>query len=201
MDLYLVKPDEKHGELFMSIFSETMTKAIADYRFLLRRYLSQADRMTTLTQLKLRDSDTYESDAALFETGKAIIANIEANMAMPNQGYYSYSGIQQFCEYLKEYLDNYFIDAKKQVVHRTQKASRALIEAIQLSALPQERLNDRIAKRLYDCNTAVVDFGSQEQWELQRQTLVRQKENNPGFYSMIIAHLESLLTSGSAKAA
>jgi len=185
----------------MSIFSETMMKAIGDYRFLLRRYLSQADRMATLHQLKLKDSDTYESDVALFEAGKAIIANIEANIAMPNQSYYSYSGIQQFCVYLKEYLENYLVDNKNQVVHRAQKASRALIEAIQLSALPQERLNDRIAKQLFECNMAVIDFGSEEQWELQRQTLVRQKENNPGFYAHIIAHLESLMTSGSAKAA
>lgn len=185
----------------MSIFSETMTKAVGDYRFLLRRYLPQADRMTILHQLKLKDSDTYESDVALFEVGKAIIANIEVHMAMPNQSYYSYSGIQQFCEYLKEYLENYFVDAKNQVVHRAQKASRALIEAIQLSGLPQDRLNDGVAKKLFNCNMAVIDFGSEEQWELQRQTLVRQKENNPSFYGRVIAHLESLMTSGSAKAA
>lgn len=185
----------------MSIFSDTMSKAIADYRFLLRRYLTQSDRMAILHQLKLKDSDTYESDVALFEVGRAIVANIEANMAMTNQGYYSYSGIQQFCEYLKEYLDNYFIDEKNQVVHRAQKASRALIQAIQLSALPQERLNDRIAKQLLECNVAVIDFGSEEQWEMQRQTLVRQKDNHPAFYAHVIAHLDSLMRSDSAQAA
>jgi hypothetical protein len=184
----------------MSIFSETMTKAISDYRFLLRRYLKQVERMTKLQELNLRDSDIYESDLALYETGKAIIADIEKNMAMPNQGYYSYSGIQQFCEYLKEYLQNYHIENNR-VVHRAQKASRALITAIQLTALPREKLDESVAKKLLDCNKAVAGFGSQEQCELQLQTLARQQANNPGFYTRIIAHLESLMMSGSSSAA
>ena|SRR3990167_3274493 len=184
----------------MSIFAETMTKAITDYRFLLRRHLNQSERMSKLRELKLRDSDTYESDLALYEAGKAVITDIEANMAAPNQGYYSYSGIQQFCDYLKEYLENYHIE-NDQVVHRAQKASRALITAIQLTTLPRERLNDLIAEQLFDCNTTVVGFGSQEQCELQLQTLARQQANNPGFYTRIIAHLESLMLSGTSVAA
>lgn len=184
----------------MSIFAETMTKAITDYRFLLRRYLTQSERMAKLRKLKLRDSDTYESDLALYEAGRAVIADIEENMAVPNQGYYFYSGISQFCDYMKEYLDNYHIE-NDQVVHRAQKASRALITAIQLTTLPRERLNDSIAEQLLDCNLTVVGFGSQEQCELQLQTLARQQVNNPGFYTRIIAHLESLMLSSSSAAA
>lgn len=184
----------------MSIFAETIVRAISDYRLLLRRYLSQSERMMKLHRLKLRDLDAYEADLALYQAAKAIVADIEENMKMPNQSYYSYSGIQQFCVFLKEYLDNYHLENDR-VVHRAQKASRALIKAIQLSTLPHDRLNDSIAKQLFDCNKTIVCFGSQEQWELQMQTLARQKENNPGFYTHIIAHLETLLTSGNAKAA
>lgn len=184
----------------MSIFSETMTKAISDYRLLLRRHLDQVDRMLKLQKLKLRDSDIYESDLALYETGRAIVADIETNMAMPNPGYYSYSGIQQFCTYLREYLSNYHIE-NDQVVHRAQKASRALLEAIQLAGLPREGLNDAIAKQLFECNKAVASFGSQEQCVLQLQILTRHQANNPGFYTRIIAHLESLLSSRCSEAA
>src|SRR5579864_7513528 len=181
----------------MSIFAETMTKAIGDYRFLLRRHLSQSERMAKLHEFKLRDSDTYETDLALYQTAKTIVVDIEENMKTPNQSYYSYSGIQQFCDYLKNYLENYHIENGR-VVHRAQKASRALIKAIQLSALTHDRVNDRIEKELFDCNKTVVGFGSQEQWELQMQTLSRQKENNPGFYTHIIAHLETLMGTGDA---
>lgn len=185
----------------MSIFSETMTKAIADYRFLLRRHLNQADRMTKLQQLHLRDLDIYESDLALYETGRAIIADIEQNMSVStHQGYYSYSGIRQFSDYLKEYLDNYYIE-NNQVVHRAQKASRALLTAIQLTALPRKNLDDTVAKKLFACNKTVVTFGSPEQRELQLQTLERQQAMNPGFYTRIIAHLESLMLSSSSIAA
>lgn len=184
----------------MSIFTETMTKAIADYRFLLRRYLAQSDRMAKLRELKLRDSDTYESDLSLYNTGMAIIADIEQNMADLKQGYYSYSGIQQFSQYMKEYLNNYYIE-KGQVEHRAQKASRALMTAIQMAGLSRERLDETIAKKLLECNTVIVNFGSQEQCDLQLQTLTRQQTNNPGFYTRIIAHLESLLLSNRSIAA
>ena len=184
----------------MSIFTETMTKAISDYRFLLRRYLDQVERMTKLQKLNLRDADIYENDLSLYETGQAIIKDIETNMDSSCQGYYSYSGIGQFCTYLKEYLSNYHVE-NNQVMHRAQKASRALIKAIQLSALPRERLNDMVANQLCDCNKAVVIFGSQEQWALQMQTLARYQMQNPGFYTSIIAHLESLVSGKSSIAA
>lgn len=184
----------------MSIFSETMIKAVGDYRLLLRRYLTQSERMAKLRVLKLRDLSITDNELTLYQAGKAIIEDIENNMAVPNQGYYSYSGISQFCQYLKEYLDNYHIE-NDQVVHRAQKASRALITVIQLTTLPRERLNDSIAKQLLDCNLMVVGFGSPEQCELQLQTLVRQQAQNPGFYTRIIAHLESLILSSNASIA
>ena len=184
----------------MSIFAETMTKAIVEYRSLLRRYLKQSDRMAKLRKLKLRDLDSYETDLSLYEIGKAIIADMEENMVKKSNGYYSYSGIQQFCEHLKSYLENYEVE-NNQVVHRAQKASRALLAAIQLTTLPREKLNDAIAKKLLDCNVTVATCGSCEQYELQLQTLVRSQENNPGFYTRIIAHLESLISSGNSAAA
>ncbi len=187
----------------MSIFSETMTKAINDYRFLLRRYLTQVERMTKLQELKLRDAEIYNSDMSLYETGKAIVADIKENMVNITGAlnrYYSYSGIHQFCEYLEEYLSNYEIEGG-QLVHRGQKASRALLKSIQLAAMPRETLNEKIANELVKCNKTIVECGSKEQWDLQLQTLTRQQASNPGFYVRIVAHLESLMLGGDAVAA
>ncbi|PIZ04765.1 MAG: hypothetical protein COY58_03175 [Gammaproteobacteria bacterium CG_4_10_14_0_8_um_filter_38_16] len=178
----------------MSLFSETMAKAISEYRLLLRRYLNQVERMTKLQKLRLRDSDIFKNDLALYQVGNAIIADIEAHMMIPDKGYYSYSGIKQFCEFLKDYLSHYRVEGD-QVVHRAQKASRALLDAIQLAGLPREKLSETITTQLFECNKTIVDNGSEEQCELQMQLLARQQAQNPGFYTRIIAHLESLLHS------
>ena len=184
----------------MSIFSETMTKAISDYRLLLRRHLGQVERMMKLQKLNLRSQDIYDSDISLYRVGMAIVADMEENMSMNPQVYYSYSGIQQFCQYLKEYLDNYHLD-NNQVVHRAQKASRALLKAIQLAGLPRDSLNDGVANQFLDCNKLIAGYGSKEQCELQLTMLSRQQAANPGFYTRIIAHLELLISSRCSQAA
>lgn len=184
----------------MSIFLETMTKAVGDYRVLLRRYLSQADRMIKLQKLGLRDSDLYASELSLYQAGQAIINDIEENMVGKTSGYYSYSGVHQFCEYLKEYLSKYYVE-NDQIVHGAQKASRSLLSSIQLMSLSREKLDEAALKQLLEYNKVIAVFGSHEQCELQLQTLGRQQVNNPGFYTRAIAHLESLIARRHSEAA
>lgn len=184
----------------MSIFSETMVQVIGEYRALLRRHLDQVARMVKLQQLGLRDASLYENDIALYNTGLAIVQDIRTNMAMENPGYYSYSGVQLFCDHLKEYLSNYHVE-NGQIVHRAQKASRAVLSAVQWMGLPRERLDEGVLKKLFECSKTVVTFGSPEQCELLLQTLSRQQAANPGFYTRVIAHLESLIASQASKAA
>lgn len=176
----------------MSIFSDTMTKAISDYRYLLRRHLEQVDRLTKLQELGLRDPNLYKSDLALYKMGHAIMTDIEENRAAKRLGYYTYSGMDQFGKYLKEYLSNYEVEGGT-VVHRAQKASRALIQSIQLTTLPKERLTDKIAHQLFEYNKMVVELGAPEQWDLQLHTLQRQQTQNAGFYTRIISHLQSMI--------
>ena len=184
----------------MSIFSKTMIKAIGDYRVLLRRYLSQVERMIMLQKFQLRNRNTYKSDLVLYKTAQKIIADIRETMAKPTEGYYAYSGIAQFCDHLEVYLSEYLVEGE-QVVHRAQKASRALLSAIQITHLPRERLDEQVARQLCAYNEVVVDFGSEEQRALQLQTLERCQADHPGFYTRIVAHMESLLHGRSAAAA
>lgn len=184
----------------MSIFTRTMSKAIADYRTLLRRRLKQADRMHKLQALNLRDKKMYQSDLALYHAGQAIVKDIRSTMLQPMNGYYSYSGLAQFCDYLEAYLSDYFIE-NDTVIHCAQKASRALLDAIQLAGLDRSQLDDRIATLFYNCNETIVEFGTKEQVELQMQLLARQQASHPDFYTKLIAHLESLQHSRAAVAA
>ena len=174
-----------------SIFSETIKKAIGDYRYLLRRHLTQSERMTKLQKLNLKSMVIYRSDVSLYQVAERIIIDMEENMTNTAQSYYSYSGIRQFCQYLREYLDDYIVESDK-VVHRARKASCALLQAIQLIATPSDGLNDAVAEQLFDCNQVVANFGSVEQWDLHVQALKRQQVLNPGFYTRIIAHFESI---------
>lgn len=178
----------------MSIFSITIKKAIQDYRFLLRRYLPQAERMTKLQKLRLKKKDTYESDFSLYQAASNIVADIEKNMLNADQGYYSYSGIEQFCQYLKDYLNDYMVE-NGVVIHRTRNASRALLHAIQLASTPREQLDERIAKKLFESSKEIVQYGTPEQFDLYSQALESCQAKNPGFYTRIIAHFESLRAS------
>jgi hypothetical protein len=178
-----------------SIFFDTIAKAISDYRLLLRRYLSQADRQHKLAELNLKDPGNFRNDLALYKTARAIIADIEQNMKIPEQGYYSYSGIAMFAEYLTEFLDNYEIDGNE-VVHRAQRASKALIQAIQLVNLPENRLNQSIAEKLAACNEVIASYGSEEQRMLHQNNLERQRMLNESFYLPILENYQEKLAVG-----
>lgn len=178
----------------MAIFSLSIRKAIQDYRFLLRRHLPQAARMTKLQKLRLKKKETYESDLSLYRAAENIVADIEENMINDEQGYYSYSGIAQFSQYLKEFLSEYMIE-NGEVIHQTRNASRAVLEAIQLAATPREQLSEAIAKQIFECSKEVVAYGSDEQLDLYLQALERSQAENPGFFTRIIAHFESLRNS------
>lgn len=184
----------------MSIFAEAMSQAIAEYRSLLRRHLSQVERMMKLQQLGLRDAKLYEDDLALYEAGLAILNDVQENLMVEKNSYYAYSGVQQFCEHLREFLSGYDIE-NDQVVHRAQKASRAILNVVQWMGAPREKLDEAMSKQFFECNRVVATHGSKEQCDLLLEALSHQQMNNPGFYTRIIAHLESMMMSRQDRAA
>ena len=173
----------------MSIFTETVTRAISEYRRMLRRHLEQSDRLRKLDELRLKDQGLYENDVKLYQTAWSVIKDIEENLKPDNSGYYAYSGIGKFCEYLKEYLNNYEIESE-QIVHRAQKASRALVKAIQYATLPSDRLDDKIAQEILECNQLIAMYGSEEQKMLHRDNLERQVETHQSFYTSLLRHFQ-----------
>lgn len=173
----------------MSVFSETMKKSISIYRQMLRKYLPQAERINKLQQLNLKNPQLYENDIALYHTGHAIVADVEKNLDDSVYGYYSYSGVGSFSQHMKSFLENYVIEGT-QVIHRSQKASRALVQAIQLLTVPREKLTDEIAEKLAKCNVIIARFGSEEQRELHRtslqNTIRKYQDQNTAFYRSVL---------------
>lgn len=175
----------------MSMFKQTMTKAITDYRQILRRYLSSHERTEKITQLRLKDSSIFKSETLLYHAGQAIIEDIEKNVQIPNEGYYSYHGITKFCQYLKQYLSNYEANGKA-VIHKAQKAADAMIKVIQLFSMPDDTFNDQVSEELKINCQVIASCGSQDQRRLFRNSLVRQCEYAPGFFGDILKYYDEL---------
>ena len=177
----------------MSIFAETIAAAIKEYRFYLRKTMKQADRMAKLAELKLKDVNIYSGDVVLYQTAQAIVADIQHNISIPEQGYYSYSGIEKFCEYLSTYIKDYAIENDK-VIHRAQRASRAIMEAIQIvNGKPAHTLSDRIKRNIHACQEKIVFYGNQEQFDLYTKNLEKLKPNAPLFFTDLLRHFNMLL--------
>jgi len=178
-----------------NIFAETISKAISDYRQMLRRYLSQAERVSKLSELNLKSPD-YNDEAGLYRLAQTIIQDIERNLDVKTKSYYSYSGVGNFCRYLKEFLSNYVLEGEI-VSHRAQKASRALIQSIQLMSLPSEKMTPEVIEQISECNVTVASFGSSEQCELYKENLARYNEEKGAFFGPLLRQFEATLSQAS----
>ena len=174
-----------------TIFIETVSKAVGDYRQMLRRYLSQSERVSKLSELNLKNPD-YTDEVGLYHLAQTIVRDIEQNLNTTTKNYYSYSGVGNFCRYLKEFLSNYIVEDEA-ITHRAQKASRALIQSIQLLSLPPEKLTTEILEQINDCNTTIALFGSEEQCELYKENLERYYHERGAFFGPLLRQFEASL--------
>lgn len=175
-----------------SMFAKTAAKGISVYRQMLRRYLSTNERAQKLADLNLKDPAIYEDDALLYQTALNIVVDIEKNMDTSDEGYYAYSGIGQFCQDLRDFLNSYIVE-NGEVIHKAQKASRSLILAIQIMALPDHQLDARAESQLKHCAEIVAEYGSDEQQEMYHKSLSEHTEINNGFYLPLLQHYEQLV--------
>lgn len=161
---------------------------------MLRRYLAQAERITKLTQLNLKNNPKlFENEIALYRTGYLIVEDIQRNLDSGSASYYSYSGVGHFAQHLREFLENYEIENNR-VIHRSQKASRALVQAIQILTLPRNKLTEEVKEKLAHCNKVIAVFGSEEQRKLHKitlqNTIQKQQEQNTAFYRSILHNFQ-----------
>lgn len=168
-----------------SLFVETISRAISDYRQILKKYLTPADRSAKIALLRLKDPTIFDNEPELYQVVQNILHDIEQNISVPNEGYYSYYGIVRFSKFLREYIDNYIIDGNK-VIHKTQKAANLLIKSIQLMNLPSDQLNEGIAEQVISSHPLIISYSSKEQLAIYNSTLERLSERNKAFYRQIV---------------
>lgn len=183
-----------------SLFVETMSRAISDYRQILKKYLTPAQRAAKMAELRLKDPTIYDDEPALYQVVKDILADIEKNIRVPNEGYYSYYGIVRFSKFLREYIDNYLVEGEF-VIHKAQKASNLLLKAIQLLALPPEQLDNGVVDQVISLHTLIIELASKEQLSIYNNTLGRLSEKNKGLYRKITDDFRARLGETLAQAA
>ncbi len=183
-----------------STFIETMSRAISDYRQILKKYLTPQQRNAKIAQLRLKDPSIFFSESVLFRVAKEILADIEKNIRIPNEGYYSYYGIVRFAKYLGEYLNNFIVE-DDQVIHKAQKASGLLVKTIQLLSVPGEQLTEQVVQQVVAYHPLILELASQDQISLYTSTLERLYEKNKTFFRKVMHDFETRLGETLAQAA
>ncbi|HLD16889.1 MAG TPA: hypothetical protein VJB02_04150 [Coxiellaceae bacterium] len=175
----------------MSMFSDTVLKAIGDYRQLLRRHLPDtSERKEKLEILGLNQGISSADEALLYQIAHRIVKDIEENLDNHSRGYYAYSGVRKFAEYLRSFLEDYAVQGEG-VVHCMQQASRALLQAIQLLTLPGDKLSNVVADQLTECGEIIANYGSSEQQESYRTALQQHQRENENFYGSLLRHFQA----------
>lgn len=183
-----------------SMFVETMSRAISDYRQILKKYLTPAQRAAKIAELRLKDPTIFDDEPALYQVVQDILCDIEKNIRIPNEGYYSYYGIVRFSKFLREYVDNYTVDGEY-VVHKAQKASNLLIKIIQLLSLPGEQLTETVAQQVIASHPLIIELSSREQLTIYNSTLERLSDKNKTFYRKIVNDFRTRVGTTLAEAA
>lgn len=171
----------------MSVFSDYILKLLNDYKRILKRYMSVEEREKTIIELGLkRKSLKSDNDAILYNKAHRTLKNIEYWTCRASHTATEHSGIDEFYQHLKKYLNDFRIE-NNFVVHMSQKVSCAIVQAIQLMALPVTKLSENsTSNKLNSCIQTVAKFGSKEQRIMLANALQTQKGRNSNIFGPIL---------------
>lgn len=175
----------------LSLFSDTISKAISDYRRLLRRFLPQAERMAKLMELNLKELD-YDEEIALYHMAQRIIQDIETHMDSGEKNYYTYSGVGNFGHFLKSFISDYMIE-HGHVIHRAQKASRALLDTIQIVSSSSVELNQGTLDSVNRNSDIIAHYGTEDQCDLHKENLERYYRERGAFFGPLLHYFNEQL--------
>lgn len=149
----------------MNPFYHNMLKVINDYKNIIRRGLAAKERQAVLIKLGIKRLNIKNvGEAKLYTIGTIIAQELEQGMQhierQPSTNYYF--GAKEFLQHLKKLLSDHIIEGGI-VINATQKASCALIKAIQLFEVAKHNLNDDIAEQIYTCARIIAKYGDKNQ--------------------------------------
>ena len=182
----------------MSTFSQIMLKAINDYKSLLRKSLPTNKSSVKIKELGIKRKQIKAmSEVQLHNIGTIICNELEQNIHTGKCSNY-YCGIEEFVEYLKKILTSYGIE-NNQIINTKQKASQAMLEAIQLMALPEDKLDASTAIKLNQCVYNITKYGDKEQLQILTEAIKAHKQRATIFFCKLWENFVASLN-GSASA-
>ena len=176
----------------MSTFSQVMLEAVNDYKLLLRKNADPNANASKIKTLGIKRKQLKAmSEIQLYQLGPVILKELENNLEAEKCSNY-YCGIEEFIEHLKSILKAYCLENNK-VISVTQKASSAMLEAIQLMSLPENKLNANVAIKLNQCVYNVIKYGNKEQLQILAEAIKNHKKSTTSFFCKLWDSFASLV--------
>jgi len=180
----------------MSVFSETIIKALNGYKTILKKNLSSEEKTAKLNALGLKRKQLQQAnDVVLYSTAQQVLKDIAQSTEFPDDNDKAsswYCGLHEFYKHLQDILATHYV-SQNTVIHVTQQSSRALVNAIQLMSLADAALDKKVATRLDQCGQTVAKFGSKEQQQKLAHALKLHKERNVSFFLPLLCNFEKYL--------
>jgi len=155
----------------MHIFSGTLISLITEYKRLLRRYLPPEQRLQIIAELGIRRKYLHvASDLDLYHKAHYVLKHAKTLSQQHVNRSNEHSGIDQFQQHLETLLADYHIQHGR-VIHIKRHASRALLEVVQLMAMPEDKLTKPLQNKLSSAIKVIVQCGSPEQQQRVAQTV------------------------------
>jgi len=182
----------------MTTFAPLMQKIVNDYKLLIRKSMPTSQSSVKIKELGIkRKLLKAMNEAQLYKIGAIILKELEQNIHVGKCSSY-YCGAEEFAEHLKKILNSYCVE-NNQVVNTAQKASYSMLEAIQLMALPEEKLNAATAIKLNQCVYNVTKYGDKEQLQILTEAIKAHKQRATIFFCKLWENFVASLN-GSASA-
>ena len=166
----------------MSTFNCTITKALNDYKQMLRSHLGAQEKSKKIKRLGI-DRRTIRSadDVALYHYASKILKDIEFWRQKEGKTPAWHSGLDECYKHISGILSEYQVTGK-QVINSKQIASRAIVEAVQYLSQPPERLSDQHAKSIDNCSQRIATHGASDQQKLYEKQLKKLCASSPDFF-------------------
>ncbi|QLH41623.1 MAG: hypothetical protein HWD59_02090 [Coxiellaceae bacterium] len=178
----------------MLTFADTILNLLIQYKIILRKHLEHAEWSKRIEDLGLkRKSLRYTDEVALYHKAQAVMADLKTRLSKEANTASWYSGTDEFYQHLKDLLDHYLVE-NGQVIHTSQKASRAMIDAIQLMRYPNSKQLPQTLQKLDKCGHTIAKYGTREQQEIFSKALKNFQTNDVNLFTPLINNFEKYLT-------
>lgn len=172
------------------MFQQIAQQLVLDFYSLLKRYVDNDERARIKEKVGYNAVSDQLNDQALLKKLQLIYSLLQGKVNARPKGYYSYSGIDQYFEFLEKFLGQYCVYSGR-VVHRAQRLSGLMLHIIQLMEAPQGSFTSDMVVELRDYCKEVILLGS-EDYRTQLSQLLKQYIPQHSLVKYVLDDLKSL---------